>query len=96
MLPASASVGLAAWPDLPGVRLLCSTALAGRDLGRQTRPGLHQCSNGICRFQYTVTTRTPLRSTKLPLQVWLTGLWLILQSDKGISSVRLAQAIGVS
>jgi hypothetical protein len=26
----------------------------------------------------------------------LTGLWLILQSDKGISSVRLAAAIGVS
>jgi hypothetical protein len=28
--------------------------------------------------------------------VWLTGLWLVLQSDKGISSVRLAEAIGVS
>jgi hypothetical protein len=26
----------------------------------------------------------------------LTGLWLVLQSDKGISSVRLAEAIGVS
>jgi hypothetical protein len=45
----------------------------------------------------TFTTRTPLHSTKLPLRVWLTGLWLILQSDKGISSVRLAGAIaGVS
>ena len=33
---------------------------------------------------------------QLPLWVWLTGLWLILQSDKGISSVRLAEAIGVS
>jgi transposase-like protein len=73
-----------------------STALAGRDLGRQARPGLYQCSNGVCRFQFTVTTRTPLHSTKLPLRVWLTGLWLILQSDKGISSVRLAEAIGVS
>ncbi len=28
--------------------------------------------------------------------MWLTDLWLILQSDKGISSVRLAEAIGVS
>jgi peptide methionine sulfoxide reductase MsrA len=36
-----------------------------------------------------------LHSTKLPLRTWLTGLWLILQSDKGISSVRLAEAIGV-
>ena len=39
---------------------------------------------------------TPLHSTKLPLRVWLTGLWLILQSEKGISSVRLAEAVGVS
>ena len=73
-----------------------SIALAGRDVGRQARPGLYQCSNGECRFQFTATTCTPLHSTKLPLRVWLTGLWLILQSDKGISSVRLAEAIGVS
>ena len=32
----------------------------------------------------------------MPLRTWLTAFWLILQSDKGISSVRLAEAIGVS
>jgi transposase-like protein len=73
-----------------------SIALAGRDQGRKARPGVYQCSNRECRYQFTVTTRTPLHSTKLPLRVWLTGLWLILQSDKGISSVRLAEAVGVS
>jgi transposase-like protein len=73
-----------------------STPLAGRDVGRFARPGLYQCSNGDCRLQFTVTTRTPLHSTKLPLRVWLTAMWLILQSDKGISSVRLAEAVGVS
>jgi transposase-like protein len=73
-----------------------TTALAGRDVGRRARPGLYQCASGECRFQFTVTTRTPLHATKLPLRVWLTGLWLTLQSDKGISSVRLAEAIGVS
>ena len=73
-----------------------SIALAGRDVGRRARPGLYQCSSCGCRFQFTVTTRTPLHSTKLPLRVWLTGLWLMLQSDKGISSVRLADAVGVS
>jgi len=44
----------------------------------------------------TVTTHTPLHSTKLPLRVWLKGMWLMLQSDKGLSSVRLAEALGVS
>jgi transposase-like protein len=67
-----------------------SIAIAGRDLGkRRARPGLYQCSNGDCRFQFTVTTHTPLHSTKLPLSVWLKRMWLMLQSDKGLSSVRL-------
>jgi transposase-like protein len=74
-----------------------SIALAGRDTGRhRARPGLYQCSDGNCRFQFTVTTRTPLHSTKLPLGIWLKAMWLILQSDKGLSSVRLAEALGVS
>jgi len=73
-----------------------SIALASRDMGRRSRPGLYQCSNQECRFQFTVTTRTPLHGTKLPLRTWLTGLWFILQSDKGISSLRLAEALGVS
>ena len=43
-----------------------------------------------------MTTYTPLHSTKLPLSLWLKGMWLMLQSDEGLSSVRLAEALGVS
>jgi hypothetical protein len=43
-----------------------------------------------------VTTHTLLHATKLPLRVWLKAMWLLLQSDKGLSSVRLAEALGVS
>jgi hypothetical protein len=82
---------------LSGVWLQRSIARAGRDMGRyRARPGLYQCSNGACRFQFTATTRTPLHATKLPLSTWLKALWLILQSDKGLSSIRLAEALGVS
>jgi ISXO2-like transposase domain/Transposase zinc-ribbon domain len=73
-----------------------SVALADRELGRRARPGLYQCSNGDCRMQFTATTRTPLHSTKLPIRTWLAGLWFVLQSDKGISSIRLSEALGVS
>ena len=73
-----------------------SAALAGRDTGAKARPGLYQCSDGTCRHQFTVTSHTPLHATKLPLRIWLTAMWLILQSDKGISSIRLAEAVGVS
>jgi transposase-like protein len=88
------------WPTgrvCPACGYRHSIALAGRDMGEfRARPGLYQCSNGNCRFQFTVTTRTPLHSTKLPLGMWLKAMWLILQSDKGLSSVRLAEALGVS
>ena len=88
------------WPDgriCPACGYRLSIAIAGRDMGRKrARPGLYQCSSGDCRFQFTATTHTPLHSTKLPLSTWLKALWLILQSDKGLSSVRLAEAVGVS
>ena len=88
------------WPTgriCPACGYRRSISVTGRDQGKfRARPGLYQCSSGDCRFQFTVTTRTPLHSTKLPLSIWLKALWLILQSDKGLSSVRLAEAIGVS
>lgn len=88
------------WPEgriCPSCGYKRSIAIAGRDVGkRRARPGLYQCSSGDCRLQFTVTTQTPLHSTKLPLGVWLKAMWLILQSDKGLSSVRLAESLGVS
>ena len=88
------------WPKgriCPACGYKRSIAIAGRDMGRRrARPGLYQCSGGECRFQFTATTHTPLHSTKLPLSTWLKALWLMLQSDKGLSSVRLAEALGVS
>ncbi|QPC95457.1 IS1595 family transposase [Mesorhizobium sp. INR15] len=88
------------WPDgrvCPSCGYKRSIAIAGRDMGkRRARPGLYQCSSGDCRFQFTVTTHTPLHSTKLPLRTWLKAMWLLLQSDKGLSSVRLAETLGVS
>ncbi|TPW26121.1 IS1595 family transposase [Martelella alba] len=88
------------WPHgrvCPACGYRRSIAIAGRDVGkRRARPGLYQCSSGDCRFQFTVTTHTPMHSTKLPLGTWLKAMWLLLQSDKGMSSVRLAETLGVS
>ncbi len=88
-----------AWPKgriCPFCGFRRSTLLVGRDSGHRARPGLYQCASSTCRHQFTVTTRTPLHATKLPLRVWLTAAWLILQSDKGLSSPKLAEALGVS
>lgn len=87
------------WPRgraCPFCGSLRSIPIRGRDLGKKARPGLYQCQAKECCLQFTVTTKTPLHSTKLPLSTWLTAMWLQLHSGKGISSVRLAEAIGVS
>lgn len=43
----------------------CAVAANRRALGAFP----DQCSSGDSRFQFTVTTHTPLHSTKLPLRV---------------------------
>jgi len=49
-----------------------------------------------CKRHFTVTTKTALHSTKLPLRKWLQAMYLIISSSKGISSVVLARLIGVT
>ena len=52
---------------------------------KSVRPGMYEC--GRCKRQFTVTTKTPMHSTKLPLWKWLQAMYYILNSSKGISSV---------
>jgi len=58
------------------------------------RSGLYECA--ACRSQFTVTTKTPMHSTKLPLKTWLLALFCMTNSSKGVSSVYLARWIGTS
>jgi len=62
--------------------------------GKTTRPGLYECSG--CHGHFTVTTKTPMHATKLPLWTWLLAMYYILGSSKGVSSVILSRLIGVS
>ena len=58
------------------------------------RDGLYECAS--CGLQFTVTTKTPMHSTKLPLLTWLTAMYLIGNSSKGISSVVLGRLVGTT
>ncbi len=62
--------------------------------GKSCRPGLKECAD--CSKQYTVTTKTPLHATKLPLWTWIHAIYLVLTSSKGISSVVMARLLGVT
>lgn len=61
--------------------------------GPSSRPGLYECAQ--CKRQFTVTTRTPMHSTKLPLCKWLLAIYYMINSSKGISSIFLGRLIGV-
>ncbi len=51
---------------------------------RSSRPGVLECAD--CFRQFTVTTRTPLHGTKLPLRKWIAAMYLVLTSSKGVSA----------
>jgi len=61
--------------------------------GGSCRAGLYEC--GGCKKQFSVTTKTPMHSTKLPLWKWILAIYYMINSSKGISSVFLGRLIGV-
>lgn len=61
--------------------------------GRQ-KTGLYHCRD--CRKQFSATSGTPLHKTKLPLETWMEAAFIIASSSKGVSSVILAQQLGVT
>lgn len=65
-----------------------------RDVARLGgRPGRYRCR--ACDRQFSIRTGTPMESSRLPISTWLRGLWLILTSSKGISSLKLAEMLGI-
>jgi len=62
--------------------------------GETSRPGLYEC--GRCKSQFTVTTKTPMHSTKLKLWKWLLAMYYMVHSSKGVSSVFMAKWVGVT
>ena len=72
----------------------CGCLSSWRLQGDSVRSGLYEYS--ARSGQFTVTTKTPLHSTKLPIQTWLLAMYFIINSCKGISSVFLAKWLGVN
>jgi transposase-like protein len=72
----------------------CSCGKSYHIKGASVRPGLYECDK--CKRQFSVTTRTPMHSTKLRLWTWLQAMYFLVNSSKGVSSVFLGKWIGVS
>lgn len=55
---------------------------------------VYQCHR--CHSQSSLISETIFAATKLPLQIWFLGIYLITQAKDGISSLNLARTIGIS
>lgn len=60
---------------------------------RPVRDGVYYCSN--CRKQFTVTVKTIMESSHIPLGTWLTAIFLICASKKAMSSLQLKRMLGL-
>ncbi len=62
--------------------------------GKAHRPGLYQCAE--CREQFTVTVKTVFERSKIPLSKWLSALFLLTASKKGVSAHQIHRSLGIS
>jgi transposase-like protein len=59
------------------------------------RPGVYRCAESKCRKDFTVTMRTVMERSKIPLHKWLQAFHLMCSSKKGISAHQLHRTLNI-
>jgi transposase-like protein len=60
------------------------------------RPGLWRCAEAKCRKDFTVTMKTVMERSHIPLHKWLLAFHLFTASKKGFSAHQLHRTLGVT
>ena len=55
-----------------------------------------KCGEKLCGKKFTVTTGTIFENTKISLRTWFAAMYLISTSKKGVSSLQLAEQLGIT
>jgi len=82
------------WPDGP----LCPHCGATERIKPLTgkanyRPGLYWC--GDCDDQFTVTVKTVMEQSHLPIRIWLMAFAIMCSAKKGVSALQLQRQLGL-
>lgn len=56
----------------------------------------YKCSNNECYKKFTVKVGTIFEGSKIPFRTWFAAIYLCTSSKKGISSVLLAEQLGIT
>jgi transposase-like protein len=67
----------------------------GRAYAR-TRPGLYRCAEKECRKDFTVTTKSVMESSHIPLRLWAQAFTLLCSSKKGISAHQVHRTLKIT
>ena len=62
--------------------------------GKTTRPGLYKCKD--CRKPFTVTIKTVMERSHIPLSKWVLAAQIMASSKKGFSALQLQRMIGTN
>jgi transposase-like protein len=62
----------------------------------RSKPGLYRCGEKECRKDFTVTTKTVMESSHIPLHKWAQGFHLIASSKKGFSAHQLHRTLKIT
>src|SRR5665213_296477 len=68
-------------------------------LGRayaRSRPGLYRCAEKECRKDFTVTTKSVMESSHIPLRLWAQGFTLLCSSKKGMSAHQVHRTLKIT
>jgi transposase-like protein len=78
------------WPD--GVR--CLRCEASRGISRIESRGQFECA--ACGYQFSVRVGTIFHASHLPLWKWFLAVYLMVESDEGVSAHQLGRMLGIS
>jgi transposase-like protein len=84
------------WPDGPACRH-CGNADKARIsklAGKSTRPGVYWCNE--CGKPFSVTVKTVMEDSKIPLNKWVFAFHLMAASKRGVSALQISRMLGVT
>jgi transposase-like protein len=62
----------------------------------QKRPGVWRCAEAECRKDFTVTMKTVMERSHIPLHKWMLAFHLFTASKKGFSAHQLHRTLGIT
>jgi transposase-like protein len=63
---------------------------------RLKQPGRLRCAEPDCRKDFTVTTKTAMEGSHIPLHKWMVGFYLMNASKKAVSAKQLERTLGIT